>query len=76
MNIFGIGLQENQYVDNYWRWIYETIPYADGNCRIWEDRLLQHSKAKIEIIAWDSSKALVKRKDNDIIDLLIQGFQN
>lgn len=54
----------------------ESIPYADGNNKVWNERTLQHSRAKIEIIAWDSSKALVKSKDDSIIDLLIQSFPN
>lgn len=42
-------------------------PYADGNPDFWiEEPIIQHSKATIELVFWDSSLILLLSKDEEI----------
>ncbi|MDM5294246.1 hypothetical protein QUF81_13770 [Peribacillus simplex] len=42
-------------------------PYADGNPNLWgETPNIQHPKAKVELVLWDSSAILLLSKDNDL----------
>jgi len=46
----------------------DELPYADGNGKVWKNGNLQHPKAEIEIICFDSSYTIVKFKDIIISD--------
>ncbi len=42
-------------------------PYADGNPNFWvENPKIQHPKAVVELVLWDSSLILLLSKDNDL----------
>ncbi|MEY9869154.1 hypothetical protein ABIE66_004533 [Peribacillus sp. B2I2] len=42
-------------------------PYADGNPNFWvENPIIQHPKAMVELVLWDSSLILLLSKDDDI----------
>jgi hypothetical protein len=45
----------------------EVIPYADGNPGFWVDNTqIQHPKALIEIVCFDSSLTLLLSKDENL----------
>jgi hypothetical protein len=48
-------------------------PYADGNPNFWvENPIIQHPKAVVELVFWDSSSILLLSKD----DTLSKNFRN
>lgn len=45
------------------------LPYADGNGELWnEDVTLQHPLAEMEIVAWDSTLAILMTEQKKILD--------
>lgn len=53
----------------------EALPCADDNDGIWENPVkMNHSLAKIEIIAFDSTMTLIISKDRELIDRVRAGF--
>jgi hypothetical protein len=43
------------------------IPYAEGNSRLWvKEPKIQHPKAEIEIVCWDSTLSLFLTRDGDL----------
>lgn len=45
------------------------LPYADGNGELWdEDVKLQHPLAEMEIVAWDSSLAILMTDEKEILE--------
>ncbi|MDI9858185.1 hypothetical protein [Flectobacillus roseus] len=51
------------------------LPFADGNGQIWKNGNLQVERAKIEIIAWDSSYTIVKFTDPSMSEKFKAYFQ-
>ena len=46
----------------------DVVPFADGNTAFWEVGVsVQHPKAEIEIICWDSTLTLLISKDQSIV---------
>lgn len=43
------------------------LPYADGNSRLWiNEPKIQHPRAEIEIVCWDSTLSLFLTRDHDL----------
>lgn len=53
------------------------LPYADGNTELWNTNICtQNPLAEVEIIAWDSTLAIIISKDNEIIELIKNHYPN
>lgn len=51
-------------------------PYADGNPNFWvENPKIQHPKAVVELVLWDSSLILLLSKDDEISDKFRNAFK-
>jgi len=45
----------------------EVYPRADGNAALWEpDVRIQHPRAELEIVCWDSTSTLLLSRDDDL----------
>jgi len=45
----------------------EVVPYADGNKALWTSNArIQHPLAKVELVCWDASAALLRSRDEDL----------
>jgi len=48
----------------------DRLPYADGNGLVWKNGNMQHPKAIIEVVCFDSSYTIVKFKVGALSDKL------
>ena len=45
----------------------EVYPYADGNPTLWQPEVrIQHPRAEVEIVCWDSGSTLLLSRDDDL----------
>ncbi len=53
----------------------DVLPYADGNPKFWSSHpSIQHHKAKVRDICWDSTCMLLLSKEEKIIKNFIKNF--
>lgn len=55
----------------------EVEPYADGNRDLWIGHpTIQHPKAQVEIVCWDSTCTLLLSKDDDLTNRFRKFFKD
>lgn len=53
----------------------EVRPIADGNSAVWQAEIgIQHPRASIEIVCWDSTLTLFRSEDEDLIRRFCEFF--